>query len=133
MNRFLLCGLAAGGLTIGAGSARALDWTKSQVTVTVPVGTPSVTVHYPFTNHSKSEVHILEIQTSCGCTVASTHTMDVPAEGTGTIDAVFTTGDHLGRQSKIIYVRADDAPRSTELGLVVFIGGEHVAAPPSGK
>ena len=133
MKRFLFCGLAAGCLTWGAGSAKALDWAKSQVMVTVPIGTPSVTVHYPFANHSKNPVHILEIQTSCGCTVASTHTMDVPPEGTGTVDAVFTAGDHLGRQSKIIYVRADDAPTSTELGLVVFIGGEHVAAPPSGK
>lgn len=129
MNRFLLCCLAAASLTIGAASARGLDWQRSQMTVSVPAGTPSVTVHYPFANHRNHPVHILEIETSCGRTVASSDIMDVPAEGTGTVDAVFTTGNHRGRQSKIIYVLADDAPRSAELGLVILIG----AVPNLGK
>ena len=129
MKRLSLSSLAVGVLIFSTASARALDWTQSQMTVSVPVGTPSVTVHYPFTNHSNHPVHILEIETSCGCTDAFSETMDVPAEGTGTVDAVFRTGNHRGRQSKIIYVLADDAPRSTELGLVILIGAD----PNSGK
>ncbi len=131
--RLPLFGLALIGLAATATPASALEWAKSELAVTIPIGTPSVTVHYPFKNGGKNPVHILELQTSCGCTVASTQTQTVAAGGTGTIDAVFTAGDHLGRQSKYIYVRTDDAPKSTELGLIVLIGGPTVTAPKSSK
>lgn len=120
MNRVRLwCAMLAG--LLGCSFARALDWESTSATLAPRPGRDVVLATYRFANHGKSVVHMLGIQTSCGCTDAVVNPTDVPVGGTGTVEVVFTIGRRTGHQVRDVFVQSDDAKTPTKLTLTVDI------------
>lgn len=104
---FLLSGLA--------GTAGALEWNARQLSLTAPAGATEVRGKFEFNNPGRSVVHIVDLATSCDCTVATTASPDIPAGGRGTISFVFTIGKRTGLQEKKIFVQTDESPDPVSL------------------
>ena len=115
----LFCAVLAA--MLGCSFARALDWESTSATLVPTPGRDVVLATYRFTNHGKSIVHMLGVQTSCGCTDAVVNPTDVPVGGTGTVEVVFTIGRRTGHQVREVLVQSDDAKAPTKLTLTVDI------------
>lgn len=78
-------------------------------------------VFFVFTNEGANAVDLLNIQASCGCTVArSSKKVYQPGEK-GTIDVVFTFGSREGHHEKTIIVETGDPSQKSVLLLRVDI------------
>lgn len=104
-----LCGLA--------GTAGALEWNVRQLSLTPASGATEMRGRFEFSNPSRAAVHIVDLTTSCGCTVATTASSDIPAGSRGTINFVFTVGKRSGLQEKKIFVQTDESPDPVVLEL----------------
>lgn len=102
-----------------ASKALALEWSSQLVNLTPEAGAKEVRTKYAFRNDTKGTVHIVDLTTSCGCTVATTRSPDIPAGASGTIDVVFTIGQRTGQQEKKIFVQTDESPDPVVLELKV--------------
>jgi len=71
-----------------------------------------------FTNHSGSDIHVLGVRTSCGCTTPSVVHSTVKNGEQGAIRAVFNTRSFTGQRSATITV-VFDRPRYAEAQLYV--------------
>lgn len=100
-------------------SASALEWNVRELSLTAPAGATEVRGTFEFTNPGKSAVRIVDLTTSCGCTVATTASFDIPAGSRGTIHFVFTIGKRTGLQEKQIFIQTDESPDPVALELRV--------------
>jgi hypothetical protein len=108
---FVLSGLAV--------AASALEWNVRQQSLTAAAGVTEVRGKFEFNNPGKSAVHIVDLTTSCGCTVATASSWDIPAGSRGIINFVFTIGKRTGLQEKKIFVQTDESPDPVALELRV--------------
>lgn len=99
------------------GSALALEWSQQQLEFTPEAGATEVRGKFAFKNPTGAVVHIVDLTTSCGCTVAHTVSPDIAAGGSGTISFVFTVGKRTGLQEKKIFVQTDESPEPFVLAL----------------
>jgi Protein of unknown function (DUF1573) len=82
----------------------------------------SIVAKYRFTNSGKESVKVGNVQTSCGCTVASLKKTDYAPGESGEIEAKFTFGGRVGRQEKAILVNTSETKdKPIVLRLVVDI------------
>jgi Protein of unknown function (DUF1573) len=82
----------------------------------------SIVAKYRFTNSGKEPVKVGNVQTSCGCTVASLKKTDYAPGESGEIEAKFTFGGRVGRQEKAILVNTSETKdKPIVLRLVVDI------------
>src|SRR6478735_8410052 len=88
-----------------AGRGSALEWNQRQLSLVPEPGATEVRGKFEFKNPGRATVHIVDLTTSCGCTVARTASPDVAAGASGTIDFVFTVGQRTGLQEKKIFVQ----------------------------
>jgi hypothetical protein len=102
-----------------AGQASALEWTQRQVALSAEPGATEVRGKFDFKNPGKAMVRIVELTTSCGCTVARTASPDIAAGAAGSITFVFTIGKRTGLQEKKIFVQTDESPDPVVLELQV--------------
>lgn len=102
-----------------ASAASALEWNVRKVSLTAAAGVTAVRGKFEFTNPTRSAVQIVDLTTSCGCTVATTPTFDIPAGGRGVVDFVFTIGKRTGLQEKKIYVQTNESPDPVALDVRV--------------
>ncbi len=93
----------------------ALEWEKKIIEMDAPHGQEEMRTKFDFKNTGKKLVHILEVKTSCGCTVADASATDVAAGETGTIYVAFTSGKRTGVQKKSIFVLTDETSEPVEL------------------
>lgn len=63
---------------------------------------------FKFSNTSEQTVNILDIKSSCGCTVPNLEKRTYAPGESGEIKAVFTIGSRVGNQKKRIGVKTDD-------------------------
>jgi hypothetical protein len=104
-----------------AHAAFALDWSNTTSSVKAKPGADAVMTSFKFVNHGKALVHVLGVQTSCGCTDATVNPNEIPPGESGTVEVLFTIGDRKGTQQREVFVQADDAPEPTKLTLTVEI------------
>jgi hypothetical protein len=102
-----------------AGRGFALEWSQRQLSVTPEPGATEVRGKFDFKNSTGATVHIVDLTTSCGCTVARTASPDIAAGATGTINFVFTIGKRTGLQEKKIFVQTDESPEPVALELKI--------------
>ena len=102
-----------------AARASALEWTSKSAALSAGSETKEVRTTYTFKNTTKGTVHIVDLTTSCGCTVATTESPEIAAGATGTIKVVFTIGQRSGLQEKRIFVQTDESPDPVTLDLKV--------------
>src|SRR4051812_12781765 len=86
-----------------AGRVVALEWGQRQLSITPEPDATEVRGKFEFKNPSGATVHIVDLTTSCGCTVARTASPDIAAGASGTINFVFTVGKRTGLQEKRIF------------------------------
>ncbi|AHF92323.1 hypothetical protein OPIT5_20800 [Opitutaceae bacterium TAV5] len=84
-----------------------LTWTSTRVELTPASGDTVLTAAYPFENKSEKTVRILDIHSSCGCTVPELERKSYAPGEKGELKATFTIGSRQGLQTKLITVRTD--------------------------
>jgi hypothetical protein len=124
-SNLLLAGLLAGFACHGY----ALEWAERQLTFEPEAGAKEVRGKFAFKNPAGATVHIVDLTTSCGCTVAKTASPDIAAGAAGTINFVFTIGARTGLQEKRIFVQTDESPDPVVLELRVRLPDPAAAAP----
>lgn len=97
----------------------ALEWNARQMTLAAEPGAKEVKGRFEFHNPGKAAVRIVDLATSCDCTVARTASPDIAAGARGSIDFVFTIGKRTGLQEKRIFVQTDESPDPVVLELKV--------------
>jgi hypothetical protein len=102
-----------------AGRGLALEWGQRQLRLTPEAGATEVRGKFYFKNPTGATVHIVDLTTSCGCTVARTASPDIAAGASGTINFVFTVGKRTGLQEKKIFVQTDESPEPVALELKI--------------
>lgn len=102
--------------------AEPLTWAATEVSLEAPPMAESVEAAFTFTNAAEGPVTIQDIHSSCGCTVPSLEKRTYAPGESGTIRALFTIGERVGLQEKVILVTtADPLPSQTALTLRVQI------------
>lgn len=76
---------------------------------------------YEFTNKGLKNLVILDVRSSCGCTIPSYSEDPIPPGRTGTIDIRYDTKDLNGLQEKIIRVYSNTYPNESLLKLKGFV------------
>ncbi len=91
-----------------------LVWEKRQLEEFHPsLEDTQVEAHFPFVNRGNDLIHIREIQTSCGCTVATLNKKEYAPGEKGEVVAIFTFGERIGKQQKTVTVTTDDPKEPT--------------------
>lgn len=85
-----------------------LVWEKKEVEVHPAIGDQDAVAKFPYQNVGDKVVHIGDVQTSCGCTVATLEKKDVEPGEKGEIKATLKIGDRMGVQQKTIRVQTDE-------------------------
>lgn len=75
----------------------------------------TVAFEFKFTNSGKSDLIIVNVSTSCGCTVPTYTKAPVHPGGQGTIKVTFNSAGKKGYQTKNILIAANTQPNVTEL------------------
>lgn len=86
----------------------ALTWENQKVELTARLGDKEAVGLFPFKNTGQAAVTITDIHTSCECTVAELPKRTYAAGETGVIRAVFTLGDRMGPQDRLVTVTTND-------------------------
>lgn len=76
---------------------------------------------YNFTNTGNRNLYVLDVKTSCGCTVPSFDKDAIAPGENGVITATFDSKDRKGIQEKSIKVFTNTYPNKSELTLTGFI------------
>ncbi len=82
-----------------------LKFEQNVITADLPVKTASFEFSFKFKNEGETPITIVDIQTSCGCTVAMSDKRNYLPNENGEIKGVFSVGDRKGVQKnpRIIY------------------------------
>ncbi len=91
-----------------------LTWDTRKIELTAPAGDKEVVGVFHFVNSGSAPITITSVQPSCGCTTAELAKSTYAPGEKGEIKAIFTFGDRLGLQEKIIHVTTDQAPDKPE-------------------
>jgi hypothetical protein len=83
----------------------------------------SVSYEFKFTNTGKSDLIIVDVSTSCGCTVPSFPRTPIRAGETGIIKVSFNSAGKFGFQAKNVLVVANTQPNTTLLRIKAQIVG----------
>ncbi|MEI7491083.1 MAG: DUF1573 domain-containing protein [Bacteroidota bacterium] len=83
----------------------------------------SVSYEFQFTNTGKTDLIIVDVSTSCGCTVPSYSKAPIRPGDKGTIKVSFNSAGKHGFQSKSILVVANTQPNTTLLRIKAEIAG----------
>ncbi len=75
----------------------------------------SVSYEFQFTNNGKSDLIIVDVSTSCGCTVPSFPKTPIRPGGKGAIKVSFNSAGKRGFQTKNVLVVANTQPNTTLL------------------
>ena len=102
-----------------AGSACALEWSKTEISATPDPGAEVVRMKFEYKNTSKKRVQILEVKTSCGCTEATPDSSAIAPGESGAVHVLFTIGKRTGLQEKEITLLTDDSNVPVRLMLKV--------------
>lgn len=103
------------------GSAAALDWKSTTLSVTTKPFQVSQEVVFEFTNRGSKPVAILELETSCGCLLAQADLKLYAPGMAGKITGKFTVGDRSGLYERIITVVTDEPDSPVRLSLKVEV------------
>ena len=85
-----------------------LKFEKSELDLHPAAGDATAVAHFKYENTGTKPIHIANVQTSCGCTVATLKTNDVAPGDKGEITATLNIGNRTGMQTKAITVSTDD-------------------------
>src|SRR5713101_9646152 len=92
-----------------ASTARSdLTFEKTELELHPAIGDETAVGHFKYQNKGDKPVAIKNVNTSCGCTAASTNKNGVGPGEKGEITATFQIGNRVVAQEKMIAVTTDD-------------------------
>src|SRR5690348_1690942 len=92
-----------------AAASGGVSWAKTLASLNEPAGAKTAVAHFQFENTNPDPIEIVDLRTSCDCTVATSTKSVVQSGETGEIVAMMTIGDRTGRQNRTITVTTDAA------------------------
>ncbi len=119
-------------LVVGfAACARAgFHWEKELLCCAAAPGTGKVTARFAFTNTGKTAVKVLDLKSTCGCTVATLERRTFAPGESGEVVAVYSTAGRKGLHEAVLTVKTDDpVEEETRLRLRVLVQEAVVAQP----
>lgn len=90
-----------------------LAWETTYREVQIPANQKEVLADFGFKNESPSEIGISSLQTSCGCTAATTDKKEISPGETGAVHVRFDVGGRKGEQVKSVVVKTSDREKQT--------------------
>ncbi len=85
-----------------------LKFEKTELDLHPSPADATAVAHFKYENTGTKPIHIANVQTSCGCTVATLKSNDVAPGDKGEITATLNIGNRTGMQTKAITVNTDD-------------------------
>ncbi len=76
---------------------------------------------FEFTNNGSLDLIVIDVKSSCGCTVASYSEEPIAPGQTGQININYDSTDRIGVQEKKVIVRTNSFPNQTELTIIADI------------
>lgn len=76
---------------------------------------------FRFTNTGNKSLVILNVESSCGCTVAKYDKKPIPPGGEGKIEVEFNSSGRFGKQYKVINIFANVPQKVVELKIIANI------------
>jgi hypothetical protein len=104
--KFLILAMA---LALASGARAQLKFEQSEIELHPTVSDQNAVAHFKYKNTGSKPIHINSVNTSCGCTVATLKSNDVPVGESGEITATLNFGGHSGLLTKTVTVTTDDA------------------------
>jgi hypothetical protein len=92
-----------------------LSFEKTRLDLNVAPGTKALDASYAFTNTGSNPVKVLDILSSCGCTVPELTQRNYGPGEAGVLKVKFEIGDRQGLQSKTITLRTDAGEYALQL------------------
>lgn len=96
-----------------------LSFTEERIEHTASPGETSFEARFPFENKSDETVTVVDVRSSCGCTVPELDKKTYAPGEKGEILAVFTYGSRTGRQNKTITVTTDHGTQRVQLSVMI--------------
>lgn len=121
-------------LLIGSSCLHAgIVWEKTEVEVTPKEGETKIEVPFPFRVEEGQSVQILDVGSSCGCTVPTLEKRLYSAGESGALKAVFTPGTRQGRQTKQLTIKTVEAGKETQTKLTLIVNLPEWAKPEASR
>lgn len=89
-----------------------LKFEQNVISANLPVKTANFEFSFRFKNEGKTPITIIDIQTSCGCTVAKSDKKTYLPNENGEIKGMFSVGDRKGVQNKTIVLLTNNLGQS---------------------
>lgn len=89
-----------------------LKFEQNVISANLPVKTANFEFSFKFKNEGKTPITIIDIQTSCGCTVAKSDKKTYLPNENGEIKGMFSVGDRKGVQNKTIVLLTNNLGQS---------------------
>jgi len=86
-----------------------LAWDKTEIELNPKPGEQETVAKFKYQNKGQTPVRIVNVRSSCGCTVAAWEKDPIAPGAKGDITATFTIGNRTGAQQKGIRVETDHA------------------------
>jgi len=105
MTKFLILALS---LCLMDRAHAQLKFEQTEIELKPTLTDENAVAHFKYKNTGSKPIHINSVNTSCGCTVATLKSNDVPVGESGEITATLTIANRTGMQHKTITVSTDD-------------------------
>ena len=104
----LFAGVANLVCTIHAAETNALEFVQPELDLGTVTNGQTVSVSFMLTNHSDKAVKIVNVSTSCHCTVVGKSPDEIAAHGSGTVESSFNPSRDYGSVSQSVIVEASN-------------------------
>lgn len=91
--------MAVVGLALVSSAQAEIEWTQKRLVLEPAVGAQQAEGFFEFTNRGKAPVKIVDVESSCGCTVAAQDQQVVEPGAKGRIRAQYHVADREGKQT----------------------------------
>ena len=117
----MLAVLATLAIGVVSPSRAELVWKQKAVELRADARSTVLEGRFPFTNAGGAPVDITQVESSCGCTVATLEKRHYEPHESGEIVAKYTLGAAIGAQQKTVQVTTNDGREPTVLTLNIQI------------
>lgn len=129
MNTLIARIIVLGLLTCCSRAWAGIVWEKTEIEVTPKKGEAKITVPFFFEVAKSNAVQILDVGSSCGCTVPTLEKRLYAPGESGVLDVVFTPGSRQGKQIKQVVIRTVESGVETNTKLTIMVNLPELVKP----
>lgn len=128
MSKALFVAMIVGGLSTAQGQ---LAWEKTEIELRPKPGEKEAVAQFKYENKGDKPIRIMNVKSSCGCTVPALKKNDVAPGETGEITATFNIGNRTGTQVKTVNVQTDDPAQPSVMLVLKAVIPEELQVQPA--